>query len=410
MRFRIFLFVAVWSGLLLTDRATAIEWQVSYTNGNQAFSSIVCSADGKTIVASEPRFSAFYISTNSGASWTSNSAPFSSWFSVTCSADGSKVMANSTGGIIWMSSDSGRTWLSKPVPATNWFSIASSASGQIIVLSSRGGGWVYSSQDSATTWTSNVLSSTDEHSLACSADGRKMFASATPGGIYVSTNSGLTWQQTAAPTNLWWSAIACSANGTKVIAGNAAYLSQSTIQLYISTNSGLTWIPTTIPNAPQDCFQLVSSANGNQLVALLQPPVSPSVMSMFASTDSGSTWTPTGDLPPYAGWTSVAITADGYRINATAGLAPITFVGGGIYISKSVPHPLLSIAPNGAESILSWTIPSTDFVLQQSSSLAPTNWSNLAVQPAFAFTNLSYQVSFAPTGSPSFFRLEQLLK
>lgn len=406
MHFRLFVFLAVFGAFLGVDCVSALQWQVAYTNGNQVFSPIVCSAEGKIVVASAPYLGAFYISTNSGLSWTSNSAPFASWFALTTSADGTKLAANSSGGVIWMSVDSGRTWASKPVPATNWFSLASSASGQTIVVSSRGGGWVYSSRDGGVNWATNVLPSIDEHGLACSADGKTMFAGSSPGGIYVSTNSGLTWQLTGAPTNLWWSALTCSALGTKVVAGTFAYLSQSTIQLYTSTNSGVTWTPAHIPNAAQDCLRLASSADGSQLVALIQPPVSPSTTSMFFSPDSGSTWTPTGNFPPYAGWASVAISADGSQLAASAGLAPLQFVGGGIYISKSLPQPLLSGTRNGTQTFLSWTVPSADFILQQSSNLGGGIWSNLPVQPAFAASNLSYQVSFGSTGSPSFFRLK----
>lgn len=243
----------------------------------------------------------------------------------------------------------------------------------------------------------------DEHSLACSADGKKVFAGGNPGGVFISTNSGLTWQMTSAPSDHWWEAITCSADGTKVVAGNFSFLSQSTNQLYISTNSGTTWSPTYVPGAPQDCLHLASSSDGTRVVAILQPPIAPSSSIMFGSIDGGVTWAQTG---PYVNWSSVAISADGYQVVAAAGVAPLTFVGGGIYISKSVPNPMLSIAPENSRLLLSWPVPSVNFVVQQSSDFGSTNWTDIPVQPALVLTNLSYQASLAPTGSPSFFRLK----
>lgn len=308
---------------------------------------------------------------------------------------------------MWTSEDSGKTWLSKPVPATNWFSIGLSASAQTIVVGVRGGGWVYASSDAGETWSTNALQSDDEHSLASSADGRTLFAGGNPGGIYVSTNSGVAWQMTTAPSDHWWTSIACSADGTKIIAGDSGYLSQGTNQLYLSTNSGTTWMPTHIPSAPGDCRQVVCSADGKRLVTLLEAPVVPVFgpsPAMFMSTDGGRNWALSAGAPD--GWASVAMAADGSQITASAMLVIELGSGGGIYVSKSVLQPALRIDSTAAGSSVSWTIPSTDFRLQQSSSLPATNWADIPDKRTLVLSNLSYQISPPAIGSRSFFRLK----
>jgi hypothetical protein len=124
---------------------------------------------------------------------------------------------------------------------------------------------------------------------------------------------------------------------------------------------------------------------------------------VVSSVDGGATWAE--NAPPGINWTSLAISADGYQIVASAGPTPLTFVGNGIYTSKSVPVLELSIAPEGTNLLLSWTTPSTSFVLQQSSDPVMTNWTDVPVQPILALTNLAQQARVAPTASRDFYRL-----
>ena len=79
--------------------------------------------------------------------------------------------------------------------------------------------------------------------------------------------------------------------------------------------------------------------------------------------------------------------------------------GGGIYTSQSTPAPLLSITSSSGEAIISWTIPSTSFVLQQNSDLTSTNWTNVPAIPTL--TNLRYQVTLSSPNGHDFYRLMQ---
>ena len=121
---------------------------------------------------------------------------------------------------------------------------------------------------------------------------------------------------------------------------------------------------------------------------------------IYTSTDSGATWTRV-TLPnrPPLGWAAVACSADGNKLMAALN-------GQGIYTAHSTPTPVLGIAPSGTKALLSWTIPSMDFTLQQNSDLSSTNWTDVPTRPILNLTNLQNQVIVAPTNGNTFYRLK----
>jgi len=79
--------------------------------------------------------------------------------------------------------------------------------------------------------------------------------------------------------------------------------------------------------------------------------------------------------------------------------------GGGIYTRQFTPEPVLNITSASNNLVLSWIVPSMDFVLQQNSDLTTTNWADLTNKPTLNLTNLQYQVSVSLTNGRSFYRL-----
>ena len=79
--------------------------------------------------------------------------------------------------------------------------------------------------------------------------------------------------------------------------------------------------------------------------------------------------------------------------------------GGGIYTAQSTTASLLSITFSSGEAIISWTIPSTSFVLQRNSVLISTNWTDVPTSPTL--TNLRYQVAVSSPNGHDFYRLMQ---
>jgi hypothetical protein len=77
---------------------------------------------------------------------------------------------------------------------------------------------------------------------------------------------------------------------------------------------------------------------------------------------------------------------------------------GGIYTLHTTPGPSLSISAATSNCVaLSWLIPSTNFVLQQSSDLL--NWSTMTNVPILNLTNLQNQVVTPISDGSAFYRL-----
>jgi hypothetical protein len=315
-------------------------------NNNCNWSAVTASADGShmVVVAGTGQL---YLSTNSGGTWTSNSVPEAmqvshGWKSVACSADGNKVVAVANVGIA-VSTNCGETWLQTNIPNQPCVSVACSAAGNNMVVAADIGG-IYTSTNLGTVWISNNISSKVWESVACSADGEKLTAVEWQGRVYTATHSSATWTSTVAPNGLLWNSAACSADGSKIVV--AAGDNGLTGPIYVSTNSGATW-------------SLSSAGNYH--------------------------------------WTSVASSSDGHKMYATR-------YGGGIFTLQSTVTPQLNLAPSPTNFTLAWTVPSTNFVLQQSADLLA--WADVTNPPVLNLTNLQNQVTLPPSGTSAFFRLK----
>jgi hypothetical protein len=95
------------------------------------------------------------------------------------------------------------------------------------------------------------------------------------------------------------------------------------------------------------------------------------------------------------------MSADGGRVAAAA-------KDGGIYILQTAPNPSLSITASGGTAVISWTVPSMSFDLEENSNLSGTNWTQVGTVPSLNFTNLNNQVTIPVTGSSVFYRLKSL--
>jgi hypothetical protein len=400
------------AALMAADFAFAQTW-IQQTNApSKNWASVASSADGSKLVAvAYIELGGIYTSTNSGVTWTqTNAAPVNlAWSSVASSADGTKLVALADSyypeadfqGGIYISTNSGVSWFQTSAPSgntDNWSSVASSADGckLVAVMQANDGadGGIYTSTDSGADWTLTSAPNTNWISVASSADGTKLaavvgrFESSVIGGIYTSTNSGADWTLTSAPIT-YWNSIASSADGnTLVVAGNG---------IYISTNSGASWFQTFSSTSLLQAFQssVASSADGNKLVAVLGGvgiytwpwplPFPPGKIGWKQQTNA-----------PAQSWTSVASSADGSKLVAVV-------MSGGIWTSQTTPSPRLNITPTNGSFKFSWIIPSTNFVMQQSSDLS--SWSGVTNMPVLNLTNLQNEVFLSPTGSSGFYRL-----
>jgi hypothetical protein len=368
------------------------------------WSCVASSADGSRLVATVSG-GLIYTSTNSGSTWTATSAPAMNWSSAASSFDGRTLVAASgypyfPEGQIWVSTNSGTTWWMANAPihtyySGDWSCVACSADGSRLIAS---GADTYTSTNLGATWTEAIMPTPTNIGpwaiVGSSANGNQLVAAAQPqyttppdqyfvGGIYVSTNAGATWTQTSLPNSGYWFSVAFSADGNRLAAVGVA--------LYFSTNSGATWRTNNVSWYP-GCA--ASSADGTQLVVESQ-------FSIWRSSDSGATWTDTANIGDgYSGY-SLASSADGAKL-VVAGPHR------GIYTRQTTPTPTLTISPAGDGLVVSWVIPSMDFGLQQNPGLNPTNWTDVTAPVVPNLTNLQNQVTVSAPSGPMFYRLRSL--
>ena len=342
------------------------------------YQSITESADGRMIMAVSS--SSTVRSTNWGVTWNVIDSGFS--YDVRSSADGSKLIRVAAGGWIIVSTNSGVTWAATSLSNRFWVTCASSADGTKLAAAYTGisDGLIYTSTNSGATWLANTAPSNSWGSLASSADGTKLAAIAQNAKIYTSTNSGLTWVPTSAPSNNW-GGIASSADGNRLVVG-------SVIGIFISTNSGGSWTSNSvIARGSAAC-----SSDGSKLV------VCNTNGQIYISTNYGISWISNNIVGNR--WSCVASSADGNRLFAAE-------YGGSskVWTYQVTPSPKLNVAPANTNVALSWLVPSTNFVLEQSSDLTTADWVTLTNTPVLNLTNLNNEVTLSPSNSGGFFRL-----
>jgi hypothetical protein len=307
------------------------------------------------------------------------------WVSIAASANGNKLVVSRpvtpSGNEIFVSTNAGMDWNVIDTSAYGEFGqMVSSADGSILAAV---GDDIYVSTNSGATWTANT-DSWNWTSVAMSADGSKIVATSIGRNnpIYVSTNYGATWSATAAPNEYWWS-VASSADGNRIVAVSVI----PDGHIITSTNSGTTWNVTSAPDT--NWCSVASSADGSTLVAAVNGG------QLFISTNSGTTWAES-TLPPCT-WNQVVCSADGGNLVAIS-------TDGKIYAARSIRQPPLSVQAARPALTISWTIPSTNFVLQQSADLLA--WADVTNPPVLNLTNLQHQVTLPPAGTSGFYRLK----
>jgi hypothetical protein len=99
-----------------------------------------------------------------------------------------------------------------------------------------------------------------------------------------------------------------------------------------------------------------------------------------------------------AQWLGGTVSADGDEMVAVGS-------GQGTWIGRLTPSPLLNIQTTNNNVGISWLLPSTNFVLQQSSDIAAISWTAVTNNPTLNFTNLNLELNLPTTATNTFFRL-----
>jgi hypothetical protein len=144
------------------------------------------------------------------------------------------------------------------------------------------------------------------------------------------------------------------------------------------------------------------SADGTHLIAAAWLSSGLPTGPIYTSTTSGLTWI--SNNIPNVTWQGVACSADGNEFIAiSAGNGIFSQGTGVVWIYQTMPVPQMNISPTNGNFTLSWTVPSTNFVLQQSPNLI--SWSSVTNMPALNLTNLNNELTLSPSNSSGFFRL-----
>jgi photosystem II stability/assembly factor-like uncharacterized protein len=357
---------------------------------------------------------------------------------IACSADGTRIMLTPE----LLSTDSGQTWTNT---WTNsffpgyWRCVASSANGSSLFAATLftdtegfSAETIVGSTNAGETWSvlffATNLVNESFRQLACSEDGTTISAATTGGHIFISTDKGISFAAVSVPSN-YFGSVASSADGTLLGTGPYYKIDANGFlrPIYRSTDDGNTW--TEVSEAVDQWSSVIISADGSTILGLAADET-------IISHDSGRTWLTNTILP---GTSVGACSADGMRIVAEERNGAATFIsldGGRTWTTNSAPsmtyyglamsadgsviyaagyqafrltipaQPSLRLASAGGSLLLSWPLPSTGFVLQQSASLSAPNWR--AVTNAVIATNYWNEVIVPPPANgPVFYRLVQ---
>ena len=360
------------------------------------------------------------ISSAFSQTWTKTGAASNNWSSVAMSADGSRLVAVISGGGIYTSTNSGNNWVSNNAPVANWVSVASSADGsKLAALIS--GGEIYTSTNSGGTWTSSFT--TGGTSIASSADGSILLVAYSSTSVNISTNSGAAFSKKTVSNSITEGVACASADGTIL-------MTAAPFGVDISTNSGASWVSESGGNSMGETRGAAVSALGNMILAKADDGV-------YISTNGAQSFSNVFKGVPLSTAPSIAISADGKDAFITIGTSNLYYstdfgaiwasnstpsafsfitssadgnllaaIGGGnIYTLFSPPAPALSLVPVGSNLVISWLVPSTNFVLQQNSGLTSQNWQTLTNAPTLNLTNLNNELVLRPTNDTGYYRL-----
>ncbi|MEI6849452.1 MAG: choice-of-anchor tandem repeat GloVer-containing protein, partial [archaeon] len=267
-----------------------------------------------------------FTSTDSGASWTQQTASGSNaWSSITSSYDGTKLAATVSTGYIFTSTDSGASWTQQTASGSNaWSSIAISSNGGRLVAAVNSG-YIYALTYSGSAWNwwgqQISIGSPSFYNLTLSLGGTKILGETLTvtntltisAGIFDTSSSNYTVNAgkitinggTFTPNT---STVNMTGTSGTLFTLSSGLFTAGTSTVNLSGNSGDGWVERT-SSGSRYWQSMASSSDGVKLVAGVYPGY------IYTSTDSGVNWTErTG--PGSQGWNGFASSSDGTKLVA----------------------------------------------------------------------------------------------
>ena len=312
---------------------------LQYIKGN--WISLSCSSTGETLFCVDAfvPLPLIFISTNYGSTWqnitglNANGTIYNRNFGNVCnSSDATYVYLTSPRNDCYTSNNSGSTWVSYEAYFSTLPSYEYKFASQYIACSSDGTliltslvitqtlpvtYYVYLSSDSGSTFNQILTSYTSEiwSGVAVSGNGNTMVIIATNGTCLLSTDSGNTWNNITFDNNPTWSSLSIDSTGLNIV------LSSSNGYIYFSSNNGSTWVSCAPQSLPWSCVYITSNANVIFAAAINN--------TIYYSSNNGSSWTPTyPNNKSTNNWSSITASSDGSVVYACIN-------GGDIYSATS---------------------------------------------------------------------------
>jgi hypothetical protein len=197
-------------------------------------SGIHASEDLRIMTSANPGTNIVYVSTNSGATFTSSLTEFSGVYQApSISSDGSFIFTQNRTNI-YVSTNVGKTWTSVLGGLADAAFVKCSSTGQYVVTSSNSSARAYVSSNYGKTWNFVTVLNSIWQGMFVSRSGQYMLLYGNS-GISLSSNFGVSFTtMTGLPTNYVYSAV-CSEDGKLLTA------SFNSARIFASSNSGATW-------------------------------------------------------------------------------------------------------------------------------------------------------------------------
>jgi photosystem II stability/assembly factor-like uncharacterized protein len=217
------------AGKVRLSKDSGDTWASVASRGTKNWRFVTSSADGKTLTAYNGL--KLCVSADSGGTWAekglskiaSASNLWTPWMAVDAADDG-KTLIVATSKNLYVTNNAGDSWTGAGNPGdlgeSQWRSVAINQDGTRIVAGTQGGK-VYLGTKSSGSWTWTSTSFTGTWVVACSGDGRSIAAAdyssgREKGSIQLSSDAGATWS-VQTPKG-FWTCIGCTPDG-KFMAG-----------------------------------------------------------------------------------------------------------------------------------------------------------------------------------------------
>lgn len=242
--------LGVYGGHIWTSSDAGVTWTQQLNSPSENWTSISISNDGSKILASHETSgsttTSIARSSDFGVTWTSSSnitTLYACGITSVANSDNGNIAVATGGsytclGYIYISTDSGATWTSLGVSG-KWKDSVVSSDGTKMAVAGAFANYIYVSNDAGATWNSRTGSgSRDWLAISGNSNLSTLIAAVSSGYIYTSRDFGVNWTQESDAGSRSWKSLSMSPNGLKSLA--AAFNSDYLYKMVDSTPTSLT--------------------------------------------------------------------------------------------------------------------------------------------------------------------------